>query len=203
MNYSILVITSHDQVFLDRLSEQTICLREQRLDYFDGTPTLMQSVEAEERVHKEKVVNALDKKREHVSLSDADRANPKIESSIQNGRRLAKSTGDDARMRSVKSREKKLQDRMGLEKSAKGTRFKLNRDLGGYHLTSRAEVVVERAEMELTWKIPPPPEIKGVLVSLEGVSIGYVRGKKVLEGLDLSVFPGSRVAIVGSVSGTG
>jgi len=103
-------------------------------------------------------------------------------------------------MRSVKSREKKLQDRMGLEKSAKGTRFKLNRDLGGYHLTSRAEVVVERAEMELTWKIPPPPEIKGVLVSLEGVSIGYVRGKKVLEGVDLSVFPGSRVAIVGSVS---
>ena len=103
-------------------------------------------------------------------------------------------------MRSVKSREKKLQDRMGLEKSAKGTRFKLNRDLGGYHLTSRAEVVVERAEMELTWKIPSPPEIKGVLVSLEGVSIGYVRGKKVLEGVDLSVFPGSRVAIVGSVS---
>ena len=103
-------------------------------------------------------------------------------------------------MRSVKSREKKLQDRMGLEKSAKGTRFKLNRDLGGYHLTSRAEVVVEKAEMELTWKIPSPPEIKGVLVSLEGVSIGYVRGKKVLEGVDLSVFPGSRVAIVGSVS---
>jgi ATP-binding cassette subfamily F protein 3 len=67
MNYNILVITSHDQVFLDRLSEQTICLREQRLDYFDGTPTSMQTVEAEERVHKEKVVSAMDKKREHVS----------------------------------------------------------------------------------------------------------------------------------------
>jgi ATP-binding cassette subfamily F protein 3 len=67
MNYNILVITSHDQVFLDRLSEQTICLREQRLDYFDGTPTSMQTVEAEERVHKEKVVSAIDKKREHVS----------------------------------------------------------------------------------------------------------------------------------------
>ena len=66
MNYNTLVITSHDQVFLDRLSEQTICLREQRLDYFDGTPTVMQAVEAEERVHKEKVVSAMDKKREHV-----------------------------------------------------------------------------------------------------------------------------------------
>ena len=69
INYNTLVVTSHDQVFLDRLSEQTICLREQRLDYFDGTPSLMQSVEAEERVHKEKVANALDKKKEHVSLS--------------------------------------------------------------------------------------------------------------------------------------
>jgi ABC-type multidrug transport system fused ATPase/permease subunit len=103
-------------------------------------------------------------------------------------------------MRSVKSREKKLQDRHGLEKSAKGTRFKLNRDLEGYHLTSRAEVVVDRAEMEIVWKIPPPAEIKGqgTLVSLEGVSVGY--GKKVvLEGVNLSIFPGSRVAIVGSV----
>jgi len=69
INYNSLVVTSHDQVFLDRLSEQTICLREQRLDYFDGTPSLMQSVEAEERVHKEKVANALDKKKEHVSFN--------------------------------------------------------------------------------------------------------------------------------------
>lgn len=67
MNYNTLVITSHDQVFLDRLSEQTICLRGQRLDYFDGTPSTMQSVEAEERVHKEKVVSALEKKKEHAS----------------------------------------------------------------------------------------------------------------------------------------
>ena len=102
-------------------------------------------------------------------------------------------------MRSVKSREKKLQDRMGLEKSAKGTRFKLNRDLAGYHLTSRADVVVERGEMELSWKIPPPPEIRGgVLVSLENASVGYGR-KVILEGINLSIHPGSRLAIVGSV----
>lgn len=115
---------------------------------------------------------------------------------------MAKAAGDDARMRSVKSREKKLNDRMGLEKSAKGGRFKLNRDLGGYHLTSRAEIVVERAEMELAWKIPPPPEIKvGTLISLEGVSVGYGGGKKVvLEGVGLTIHPGARLAIVGSVS---
>jgi hypothetical protein len=38
--------------------------------------------------------------------------------------------------RAVKSRQKKLDDRWGLEKSAKGTRFKLNRDLAGYFLTA-------------------------------------------------------------------
>jgi hypothetical protein len=115
---------------------------------------------------------------------------------------MAKAAGDDARMRSVKSREKKLNDRMGLEKSAKGGRFKLNRDLEGYHLTSRADIVVEKAEMELTWKIPPPPEIKGgTLISLEGVSVGYGQGKKVvLEGVGLTIHPRARLAIVGSVS---
>lgn len=68
-NYSTLVLTSHDQVFLDRLAEQTIVLRNQQFDYFDGTPSLMYSVEAEERLHKEKMKAALDKKRDHVGRS--------------------------------------------------------------------------------------------------------------------------------------
>lgn len=66
-NYSTLVLTSHDQVFLDRLAEQTIALRNSKFDYFDGNPSLMQSVEAEERLHKERMSAALDKKKEHVS----------------------------------------------------------------------------------------------------------------------------------------
>jgi ATPase subunit of ABC transporter with duplicated ATPase domains len=56
-------------VFLDRLAEQTACLRGQKLDYFDGTPSAMMAVEAEERRNKEKQIAALDKKREHVSGS--------------------------------------------------------------------------------------------------------------------------------------
>lgn len=126
-----------------------------------------------------------------------------MEASVQVGRQLAKATGDDARMRAVKSREKKLNDRMGLERSAKGTRFKLNRDFGGYSATGkRAEIVVDRVEQEMTWKIPSAAEIKagGSLVSLEKVTVGYGKGKKaVLEDVSLTVHPGSRLAIVGSV----
>lgn len=66
-SYSTLVLTSHDQVFLDRLAEQTIVIRNQKFDYFDGNPSLMQHVEAEERLHKEKMSATLDKKKEHVS----------------------------------------------------------------------------------------------------------------------------------------
>ena len=117
---------------------------------------------------------------------------------------MAKAAGDDGRMRSVKSREKKLNERMGLEVSAKGTRFKLNRDLSGYHDTRRAAIEVERVEQEMTWKIPPAAEIKGgggSLVGLEKVSVGYGKGKKpVLEDVTLTIHPGSRMSIVGSVS---
>lgn len=64
--YSILLLTSHDQVFLDRLAEKTVALRHNRLDYFDGTPSLMIRTEEEERRSKEKVKDAMDKKKEHV-----------------------------------------------------------------------------------------------------------------------------------------
>lgn len=66
-NFSTLVMTSHDQVFLDRISEQTVVIRKNQLHYFDGNPSLMERTEAEERRAKTKVVQAMEKKREHVS----------------------------------------------------------------------------------------------------------------------------------------
>jgi len=65
-NFSTLVVTSHDQVFLERIAEKTIALRKTRLDYFDGTPGLMQRTEAEARRAKIKLVDAMDKQRAHV-----------------------------------------------------------------------------------------------------------------------------------------
>jgi len=113
---------------------------------------------------------------------------------------MAKATNDDSRMRAVKSRQKKLDDRWGAEVSAKGTRFKLNRDLAGYHLTSREQIVLEKQERETVWAFDQPSEIKGSLVTLEKVDLGYIRGKDVLRDVSLVIHPGSRTSIVGAVS---
>ncbi len=48
----------------------------------------------------------------------------------------------------------RLDDRWGVEQSAKGTRFKLNRDLVGYHLTSRAELREARAVEQTSVALP-------------------------------------------------
>ena len=62
-------MTSHDQVFLERIAEQTIALRNMQLDYFDGSPGLMQRTEAEARRAKAKAVDAMDKQRAHVGIA--------------------------------------------------------------------------------------------------------------------------------------
>ena len=70
-------------------------LRNKKLSYFEGTPEAFEVNEAKELKRKSNAKEVLDKKKEH------------IEKSIQQGRAAAKSTGDDNRMRMVKSRQKK------------------------------------------------------------------------------------------------
>lgn len=101
----------------------------------------------------------------------------------------------------VKSRTKKLEDRWGVERSAKGTRFKLNRDLPGFHFTSRAAMIMEGPEKAVSIRLPeaPPLKVMGSLVSMEGVSVGY-KGKPVVEGVTITLHQGGRLALVGAVS---
>lgn len=104
-------------------------------------------------------------------------------------------------------RQKKLDDRWGIETSAKGGRFKLNRDLQGYHFSSRAEVEIPQDERPPIIVLPEPPELRfpGPLISTEGMSFRYSRGdgKKtasspaVLKDISLSVSMGDRVGILG------
>lgn len=104
-------------------------------------------------------------------------------------------------------RQKKLDDRWGVETSAKGGRFKLNRDLQGYHFSSRAEVEIPQDERPPIIALPEPPELRfpGPLVSAEGVTFRYsTAGKKaaasspaVLQDINLTVGMGDRVGILG------
>lgn len=46
---------------------------------------------------------------------------------LQEGLTHAKKTGDDKKLQMVASRKKKLEDRLGMEKNAKGHRFQINK----------------------------------------------------------------------------
>jgi ATPase subunit of ABC transporter with duplicated ATPase domains len=67
-NERTLVLTSHDQTFLNNVVDSTIYIRQSKLRYFDGTPAALQVNEKKERRKMRAMSEALDKKREHVSL---------------------------------------------------------------------------------------------------------------------------------------
>lgn len=105
------------------------------------------------------------------------------------------------RLKMAKSRTKKLNERWGAETSAKGTRFKLNRDLAGYHATNRDAIEIEAPEAETKIKLPAAAELRvaGDLVHLEQVTLGYKKASVIVEGVNLTIGYGDRVALVGKV----
>ncbi|WVQ84280.1 hypothetical protein IAT38_006432 [Cryptococcus sp. DSM 104549] len=185
------VLISHDRSFIDAVSDETMIVRQNKLEYFTGTPSEMEEAERKERLGKVKQQAALDKKKKH------------IEASIAQGQKTAKKTGDDNRMRMVKSRTKKLEERWGNETSANGTRFKINRDLAGFHNSRRNAIEIRAEEAEVRMRLPPSAELRSegtFMVSLENVSAGYGkkgREKVVVEGVNLVIAHGETVAFVG------
>ncbi|SCZ97244.1 BZ3500_MvSof-1268-A1-R1_Chr4-2g07084 [Microbotryum saponariae] len=207
-----MVLISHDQEFLNSVVEETIVLRNQNLKYFDGTPA---AFELNERKERKKLIGqkeALDRKKEHVSSildtklraqheADSGMSIFQIEKSIQQGIASAKKTGDENRQRMVKSRQKKLDERFGLEQSAKGTRFKLNRDRVGYHLTNRDDILFEDQESKIRLRLPDPEKLRtlGALIHFDGVEFRHPRQKvPLLEDVTFTVDQGGRCAFVGA-----
>lgn len=132
-----ILLVAHDRAFLDEVTQETIILREQKLNYHEGAISACERAAAKKRKYKIRMRDALGKKREA------------IEKSISEGAKAARKTGDDNKARMVKIRQKKLDDRFGVEVNDKGHRyvclkylmqqrfneavyrFKLNRDFGG------------------------------------------------------------------------
>jgi ATP-binding cassette subfamily F protein 3 len=111
---STLLMVAHDREFVDAIAQETIILRNKKLTYFNGNLTESERHARSERKGKIRMQEAMDKKR------------GAIEKSIEMGARSAKKTGDENRARMVKSRQKKLEDRWGMERSDKGTRWGCN-----------------------------------------------------------------------------
>ncbi|KAJ6482821.1 P-loop containing nucleoside triphosphate hydrolase protein [Mycena vitilis] len=184
-----LVLISHDQDFLNNVVEETIILRNKSLEYFEGTPAAFEVNERKKSKQLASTQEAMDKKRGH------------IEKSIQQGIASAKKTGDENRQRMVKSRQKKLDERFGVETSAKGTRFKLNRDMEGYHLTNRADVEKMVTEGKIKINIESPEKLRtlGDLIHFDAVEYRFPKAKTpFLEDITFTINQGGRCAFVGA-----
>ena len=189
-----LIIVSHDRDFIS-LCTDLLIVKDKQLTYFHGDLPTYEESQSERKIYLTKMKEAQDKQKAHIQQT--------IAQNIKQG----KAKDDDNKLRQAKSRQKKLDDRWGLQVSAKGGRFKLNRDLVGYHLTARAEVDVPTNERQVSIVLPTPPDLRfpGALISLENASFYYAAKGKVkaaspalvLQDVSLSVHMGDRVGILG------
>lgn len=193
-NPPTVVLVSHDRDFVNTVCQELIILRDHELTYFRGDLNVYEALIREKKLYLGRMKDAQEKQKSH------------IQQTIQQNIKQGKAAGDENKLRQAKSRQKKLDNRMGMEKSASGGRFKLNRDLVGYHLTARAEIEIPADEKGVSIHLPDPPDLRfpGSLISLEKVSFRYPAPKKVvpppaavLQDIDLTIHMGDRIGIVG------
>ncbi|KAH7069620.1 P-loop containing nucleoside triphosphate hydrolase protein [Paraphoma chrysanthemicola] len=189
------LITTHDRDFGDAVAEELIVLRKQVLETFRGNLSLYERERWKKAKWLTKMKDAQDKQKKH------------IEKTIAGNIKAAKDKGDDKKLKQAASRKKKLDERMGMQVGLKGGRFKLNRDLAGYHTSNRAEIEVPDFDPPPDLSFPKqPPDLRfpGALVNLEKVSFAYPGRKKAptLIDIDLTIHPGSRIGLAG-LNGSG
>jgi ATPase subunit of ABC transporter with duplicated ATPase domains len=182
------VIVSHDRDFVNATCDELMILREKQLVYFQGNLDSYEKSTRHEILRMSRMKEAQDKQIAHMSKTVAN--------SIQQG----KKTGDDNKLRQAKSRQKKLDERMGMEVNAKGGRFKLNRDRAGWHENSRSAIEVPKEDEVVSLRFPSAPEMRfrSSLISLENVSYKYPGAAiPVLQSVNLIVHPGDRIGLLG------
>lgn len=186
--------STHDRDFADAVADELLVLREHSIEHFRGGLSLYEKERHDQTKYLTRMQAAQDKKTKH------------IESSIASALTAAKRTGDDKKLKQVASRRKKIEERTGLEVGLKGGRFKLNRDLGGYHLARRDAIEIPTMDPLVKVSIPSEPadlRFPGALVSLEKVTFNYPRMRTpTLVDVDLVIHPGERVGIAG-LNGSG
>src|ERR1700761_4574622 len=114
------VVVTHDRDFADATADELLILRNHKIERFRGNLSKYESEKIKKIKWMSTMKDAKDKQKKH------------IEQSIASNIRAAKQKGDEKKLKQAASRQKKLDDRWGLEVSAKGHRFKLNRDNAGY-----------------------------------------------------------------------
>ncbi|KAJ0425832.1 P-loop containing nucleoside triphosphate hydrolase protein [Aspergillus carlsbadensis] len=188
-----IVLVSHDRDFVDAVCEEIVIIRDQKLTYFKGNLSAYEKDFEEQKLYWGRMKEAQDRQIAHM------------EATVRESIKVGKKTNDDNKLRMAKSRQKKLDDRMGVQVNARGGRFKLNRDLAGWHLSSRDEIDVPQDEKGVSIQLPDASELRfpGPLISLEDVVFKYKpSAAPVLKGIDLVMHMGDRVGIMG-LNGSG
>ncbi|KAH6895558.1 P-loop containing nucleoside triphosphate hydrolase protein [Thelonectria olida] len=182
-----LILVSHDRDFISVCTD-LIILKDKQLTYFHGDLPTYEKSQSERKLWLSKMKDAQDKQKAH------------IEKSIAANMKAGKANDDQNKLRQAKSRQKKLDDRWGLQVSARGGRFKLNRDLVGFHLTARDEIDIPPEDRPVIIYLPEPPDLRfpGSLISLEKAAFRYsAKTPLIIQDMTLSVSMGDRIGILG------
>ncbi|KAL5365498.1 P-loop containing nucleoside triphosphate hydrolase protein [Aspergillus floccosus] len=183
-----IILVSHDRDFINAVCEEIVILRDEKLNYFRGNLSAYEKDFEEQKLYWGRMKEAQERQTAHM------------EATVREAVKTGKKTNDENKLRMAKSRQKKLDNRMGIQVSANGGRFKLNRDLTGWHLSARAEIEVPTDEKGATMALPDATELRfpGPLISLEGVTFKYKpTDTPILNAIDLVVHMGDRVGIMG------
>lgn len=191
-----LITVTHDRAFADGVADELLVLRNQSLETFRGNVSSYETARLQSYKYLSKMQAAQEKQKKH------------IQATIDQNLKMAKRSGDDKKLKQVSSRKKKLNERMGMEVSAKGTRFKLSRDRVGFHESLRESIEVPDFDPPPRMTFPVCPSdlrFPGALISLENVDFDYRTGRMqtpVLRNINVNIHPGERVGIVG-MNGSG
>ncbi|EGX93321.1 ABC transporter, putative [Cordyceps militaris CM01] len=181
-----LLLVSHDRDFLS-LCTDLLILKDKELAYFHGNLPTFEAARAERKDHLRKMKDAQDKQKAH------------IEKTIAHNLKTGRQNDDQNKIRQAKSRQKKLDDRWGLQVNARGHRFRLNDQAGFFH-TSHQQIDVGADERPVVLALPAPSDLRfpGSLLSLDRASFRYApSAPAVVKDVSLTVGMGDRVGILG------
>lgn len=181
-----MIIVSHDRDFIT-LCTDLLILKDKDLTYFHGDLPTFEASRAEKREYLIKMKDAQDKQKAH------------IEKTIAQNMKAGRQNDDQNKIRQAKSRQKKLDDRWGMQVNEKGHRFKLN-DNSGYFFTSRFGIEIPPEERGVSISLPEPPDLRfpGSLMSIEKASFRYSRtSPTIIKDINLTVGMGDRIGILG------
>lgn len=187
-----LITVTHDRSFADGVADELLVLRNQSLETFKGNVSGYETARRRSYKYLSRMQAAQEKQKKHMQAT------------IDQNLKMAKRSGDDKKPKQVSSRKKKLNERMGMEVSAKGTRFKLNRDRAGWHDSLRDAIEVPDFDPPPRMAFPVCPSdlrFPGALISLENVCFDYSVARTqtpVLRDINFNIHLGERVGIVGT-----